>query len=223
MTDIKVAAVEDDKREAVLKAAITVFADRGFDAATLREITQAAGANIAAVNYYFRSKDDLIRSALEACLRPLNQARLRALAACDFADPSNEQTLELIVDALVRPMVELGADDAGRRTPVRLLLQARALPRPLTNAILADEFDHVHSRFQDMLKLALPHLSSSEIALRYDFARGAVLQIVADLDPAVRHLPELEFSEVSRNNEIVIRNLTRFIAAGFRAGSLDEA
>ena len=54
-----------DTRSALLRAATFVFADRGFDAATLREVTRVAGANIAAVNYHFRSKDELLRLTLE--------------------------------------------------------------------------------------------------------------------------------------------------------------
>lgn len=213
---------QGDTRERLLQAALRVFADRGIDAATLREITEEAGANIAAVNYYFRSKDELTRSVLEACLKPVNEARLRALTTCLAQAGEAQPPLERIVEALVRPMVEHSMDAHEGRSPVRLLLQVRALPRPLTNTILAEQFDAIHRLFLDALGRALPALSASEIALRYDFARGAIMQIVGDLDPAARDLPGLAVQHGRIDNERVVRHLVRFITHGFRAARLDE-
>lgn len=205
-----------DTRDRLLAAALRIFADRGIASATLREITVEAGANIAAVNYYFRSKEALTRTVLQSCLQPINEARLKALnhcmAACGKAPP-----LEAIVEALVRPMVGLSLDPQGGRSPVRLLLQLRALPRPFTNSILAEQFDRVHRHFLAALAPALPRLTRAELGLRYDFARGAIMQILADLDPAARELPELHLTAAAKDHEQITQQLIRFIAAGLRA------
>jgi AcrR family transcriptional regulator len=61
--------VPDETQVRLLQAAGPIFAAKGFDAATVREICQQAGANIAAVNYYFRDKERLyietVKSALD--------------------------------------------------------------------------------------------------------------------------------------------------------------
>jgi AcrR family transcriptional regulator len=61
----------DDTRQRVLEAAGPIFAEKGFKAANVREICDQAGANIGAVNYYFRSKEQLyietVRLAYESC------------------------------------------------------------------------------------------------------------------------------------------------------------
>ena len=64
----------DDTKSRLLNAAGAVFAEKGFEAATVREICQAAGANIAAVNYYFGDKERLyIEAVREAyCAREEN-------------------------------------------------------------------------------------------------------------------------------------------------------
>lgn len=211
-----------DTRDRLLNAALRVFADQGIALATLREITEEAGANVAAVNYHFRSKDELTRTVLETVLRPINDARLLALEHSIDETKGKPPSLERIVEALVRPMVELSVDPRGGRAPIRLLLQVRALPRPLTNTILAEQFDLIHHRFLDSLSKALPHLPRQEVGLRYDFARGAILQILGDLDPATRDIPDLRLRQEANDNELVIRQLINFITAGFRADVTDK-
>jgi TetR/AcrR family transcriptional regulator, regulator of cefoperazone and chloramphenicol sensitivity len=67
----------DPTRRRILEAAGPLFAAAGFDATSVRDITQAAATNVAAVNYHFRSKEDLyvetVRLAAESCndLTPL--------------------------------------------------------------------------------------------------------------------------------------------------------
>ena len=54
----------DQTRDRLLQAALDIFAERGFKAATVREICARAGVNLSAVNYYFVSKEALYREAL---------------------------------------------------------------------------------------------------------------------------------------------------------------
>src|SRR5438876_3964833 len=59
----------DDTRQHLIAAAAEVFARVGFRAATVREICQRAGANIAAINYHFGDKETLYAEALKHALQ----------------------------------------------------------------------------------------------------------------------------------------------------------
>ncbi len=213
-----VAAVGDeaDTRERILLAACRLFAERGFDGATLREITEAARANLAAVNYYFRSKDELIRSTLEFAIKPIVAARLEALTACERAHPDRSPPIEKLAEALVRPMAELSLGE--NRDRLLLLLQVRTLAQAATSEIVSQHFRPVHERFVDLLQRILPHLSRAETALRYDCTRGATLQILVDLAPATRLVVSPSERQPTIDHfEDMVAGIVRFVVAGFQA------
>lgn len=195
-----------------MAAAVEIFAEQGFELATLRDITARAGLNIAAVNYYFGSKEELVRQVLDHLITPFVNARLEALEA---AGPG----LEAVVEALVRPMVELSRDAGGGRSLVRLILQVRARPRPETQEVFTERVNPVVARFVAALERACPDLPTAEIYWRYNFALGAVMQVLTDSDPMMMRLTTLSGGLCDTGDEeMVIRQLVRFIAGGFRGG-----
>ena len=79
------AAAPPPKRDAILRAAIDVFADRGFFNAQVADVARAAGVAAGTVYLYFRSKDDLLISIFERGMRDA-LAEARALVA-EVDDP----------------------------------------------------------------------------------------------------------------------------------------
>ena len=72
---------QDATREKIIEAAGAVFAEVGFNNATVREICSRAGANIAAVNYYFRDKLGLYTEVLKSSMLARQEAGLNSNAA----------------------------------------------------------------------------------------------------------------------------------------------
>ncbi|HPZ83759.1 MAG TPA: TetR family transcriptional regulator, partial [Thermogutta sp.] len=56
----------DDTKSRLLTAAGELFAERGFEGATARQICERAGVNLAAINYHFKSKEQLYIEAVKA-------------------------------------------------------------------------------------------------------------------------------------------------------------
>jgi AcrR family transcriptional regulator len=111
---------EESTREKILNAAGEVFAEEGFEGATIRAITERAGVNIAAVNYHFRDKGELYtKVVLQACSV---QAALQD-AMADAAD-SPEERLRRIVHHFVRYLLDPSRPDWMRR------LKAREMANP---------------------------------------------------------------------------------------------
>ena len=91
------------KRDAILRAAIDVFAERGFFNAQVADVARAAGVAAGTVYLYFKSKDDLLVSIFERSMRE-GLASGRA-AVADLDDP-RERLLRLARGHLAR----LGSD-----------------------------------------------------------------------------------------------------------------
>ncbi len=99
----KAAALDDEKpqrtREALLEAAGNVFAEKGFDRATGKEICERAGANVAAINYYFGGIEGLYGAVLRlAHGRIVSVDHLQAVVA---REPNARSQLEAILGMLV--------------------------------------------------------------------------------------------------------------------------
>ena len=97
---------ESGSKRKLLDAAEQLFADKGFEAVSVRDITQLAKANVAAVNYHFGSRDGLMSLVMT---RYMHAGQLRSglhgLDALERKWSGKSVPLEEIIDALVRPLV----------------------------------------------------------------------------------------------------------------------
>jgi AcrR family transcriptional regulator len=111
----------DNTKIRLLKAAAAVFAERGFQDATVRQICERAGTNIALINYYFGDKLELYTQVLRYSLRPGPDARI------NMPSPEMEPTEALRM--MIRAMVER-AFETGEQADLRFRLMLNEFVRP---------------------------------------------------------------------------------------------
>jgi AcrR family transcriptional regulator len=161
-------------REAILCAAEELFSTHGFNAVSVRDIAQAAGANPGSVTYHFKTKDGLLLEIYRRHCGPMNLRRSELLAAARRVRDLNDR-LEAIVRAYVLPAFSSGSDLAGggaRFTRLRAVMSAEG--NAVAGRIIAQTFDDTSHAFIDAICESLPHIPRTEIVWRSHFLLGAL-------------------------------------------------
>jgi|SRR5579859_3494334 len=203
-----------DTRERILDTAERLFADQGYSGTSLRTIIAAAGVNLAAVHYHFRSKEALLEAVFLRRAEPANQERMAMLERYELEAGDNAPELEKVIEAFVAPAFRTAYNPA-RGGPVfqslmgRLYAEGDIVPR-----IVGTHFLPLLGRFAGALSRALPNLPPDELFWRVHFAMGATAQ-------ALRGTKDWEiFGGPPRNgadSEIIMQRLMAFLGAAFRA------
>ena len=166
-----------DTRQAILAAARTTFAERGFDAASIRVIATAAGVDPALVHHYFGSKEELFRATVEI---PLDPAELLPVVLAGGVDGVGER--------LVRTFLGVWDSPAGQaavallRSAVNNDWTARLLREFLVTQVLRRVLDHL-----DVPPAELP-LRGSLVATQ--MIGLAMMRYVIRLEPVASTDPE---------------------------------
>jgi AcrR family transcriptional regulator len=199
-------------RSRILDVAEALFADRGLDRVSIRDITRKAKVNLAAINYHFGTRDDLIVAVFERRVVPVNDARLAALDLVEKAAGKKSPKLEDILEAFIRPAIPSHAEDlAGGAAFSKLFGRCLSEPSPGVEALLKKQFEPMAERMSAMLKRSLPGLSRSEIFWRMKFTYGALHHWLLTRD---KFRPDW-VQDVDA--EVQIQKLVSFAAGGFRA------
>lgn len=201
-------------QERILDAAEQLFARRGFYGVSVRDITQAAGVDVALVSYHFGAKRALFTAVFERRAELLNAERLALLEEVRRATLPGPPPLEAIVSAFTRPLLERSArGGAGWKSYFALVAQVNNSPE-WGPVLMTRHFDPLVDKFIAVLREALPDCPSREIYWGYQFLTGALTLTFAEtgrIDKLSGGLCK------SSDLDSVHERLSPFVAAGFRA------
>ena len=197
-------------KERILSAAEELFARHGFQGASLRQVTAAANVNLAAVNYHFGSKDNLIN---EVFRRRLDELTERRLAALEAAKGRKAPSLDAILEAFVEPALTLASDRIGGAAFMRVLARAYAEHDQSLRKFLSDNYGYVLKSFAAAIQEIMPGLDKEALYWRLDFIAGALAYAMSEFGMVKR--PAGRSDEEHRRH--AASEFVRFATAGLRA------
>jgi len=171
---------QPDTKQRLLDAAERLFAAEGFHNTSLRAVTGEAEANLAAVKYYFGSKEALLEAVFARRLVPLNTLRrdrmeeVRALARQTGRPPATADILR----AFIEPTLRFRESGPGAEAFVRLVGRALAEPDDTIRKIFLGLVEPLFRYLHESLTDALPGMPQDVLFWRLHFVIGTLSHIM---------------------------------------------
>lgn len=208
-------------RERIILAAERLFAIKGIGNATLKAVTQEAGVNLAAVNYHFGSKQELVFAVFDDLADRISRRRLALLAERKLATGGQPLSVSEIVFFFLEPYVlhEGGRDGA---LLINMILHQRFSPTKTADRIIAKYFDKVATKFVEAFSESIAHLDKKSLYWRYYFMVSSILFSASERGQGNR-LAKISggLADLSDLDELV-HQLTVFIAGGMASPNDSE-
>ena len=159
-------AEHDDTRKRLLDAAGELFAERGFDATNVRDITSKAGTNIAAVNYHFGNKENLYIEAVRHGASSCNDSSPMPIWA---VETKAEERLRDFIRAFLKRILRSDMPAWHRL----LIFREVAQPRPGA----CEEFvrDFVRPTFETLLRILREMVPASVQGMELHLLGGSIV------------------------------------------------
>ncbi len=200
-----------DTRLRIVAAAERLFAERGFAGTTMRELTRAAGTNLAAVNYHFGSKEGLLEEVFRTYLEPISRERLQSLDAAERTAGGQALPLRTLLEMYLAPAVRtLAVRHSGIPS---ILTRLHHEPHPAVEDLIARIMQPVTARYVAAVARALPGMDPQLLLLRGHLMTGAMLYI---LGHGRVFMERMSGSHAAlADDEQLLRHLVDFCEAGF--------
>ncbi len=192
----------EDPRDRILAAAGQEFAERGYEAATVRDICLAAGVNVAAVNYYFGDKQRLYIESVKHA----HELRVKQVPLPEWpGDRPAAERLHDFIDNLLERMLGFGQPPWQVRLMLREVLQPTDACRELVEDYMRPHFALLVSILDDLCDGRLPESELRRVAMSiigqcflYRAAGDVVGMLVPQRELELLHTPARLADHVTR-------------------------
>lgn len=204
------ASTQFSTKDRILGAAEELFAQHGFLGTSLRQVTSRADVNIAAVNYHFGSKENLINEVFRRRMDEMSRQRLSQLEQASKDRPGE---LEAVLAAFVEPALAVARDRQGGAAFIRVIARAYAEKNDGLRQFLSEQYGHVLREFARAIAQCVPGLEKEQLYWRLDFLSGALTYAMSDFGLIKRPAGVSEVAHRKRAAD----ELIRFAAAGIKS------
>jgi AcrR family transcriptional regulator len=188
-------------RERILRTAARLFAERGYDATSIRSLAAKARVNQAAINYHFKTKDGLYREVLRAAIHALTEHQLSH--AQETQAMPRERALGEFVRQQLRPLS--ARDDVSRY--IHILNWEAVRPTAVYRKLVSEEAAPFLGFAVDLLRRFMPDADRPTLIM-------AAIWLVGQCNVFIRHREQLAMPPVSLNlDEPGIDRLSALISA----------
>lgn len=208
---------QTDTKTRLLDAAEILFSRQGFTNTSLRAITAAAKANLAAANYHFGTKEALLKAVLERRLLPLNQQRSDRidLVLSRAATTGERPATEALLRAFIEPTFAFRCDKSGSTDFINMLGRSMTSADPVVRDLFLALVHPLITKLHQALCQALPQLPAQLVFTRLFFTMGAMGHCICF--PANALIIGKDTAANPEDEAFMTNNLINFVTAGLEA------
>ncbi len=214
------ASVESDTREAIVLAALALFAKHGIDGVSLRQIVTAAGqSNPSAVHYHFRSKEGLVDAVLDHVRDMLEPLQARALASMGEARAQGTLNVREVMRLFFMPMILMYSSSPSGRMSVRFLSRLTWQTDNIGDSRVLERSAVRHAQVVDILHGLLPQHPIDKLSFLVLAASSNLLHGLADISVLGRQ-SSLGLSALYQERSVeIIDWFIDYVAAGLEGAT----
>jgi AcrR family transcriptional regulator len=204
--DNQVNAKSEPVREKLLDAAEVLFCEKGFDGTSVRDLTTAAGCNVAAVNYHFGGKDKLYVEMFRRQMRRLLQRHREHIDA--LAEKSNASLEDLIRGTITVPLKAI--ENKEKSAAVMKLLVREVLNQHVSrDEIIGDLKSEFFAIFCNAMMRLCPDLETEPANLCIFSLDALVIHPILFYEIYMETIPGI-------NADGIIEHIVKYASAGIR-------
>ncbi len=201
----------------LLDAAELLFAEKGFEAVSVRDVTQFVKMNVSAVNYHFGSRDGMMTLVILRYANPVLEERIARLDSAERKWAGKGLPLEEIIDAFVRPLLgQARKTDLPERQFYKLIGRIFAENGDGLAPAIEAQFRATSERFMRAFGKSLPAVAPEDLVARIHFMTGGLVHLLTHqemLSNGAAAPPDMAAT---------LSRFIRFGAAGLREGTETE-
>lgn len=198
-------------KEKILDIAEDMFLSRGYDSVSVRDITQAAGANVASVNYHFNCKKDLYREVFRRRLKKTSSKMLDFIEAelARIDKPDETDVIRTIVGAFIVRFLQ-SEDSEKFLTIISQEMSENGIARDI---FLEEAVFPIHKMFHQAISAAHPDLPDEKLLLCISSIFGQIFHFIR-AKSVIRLTVGREYNEDFVKT--IIDHITEFSVNGIR-------
>jgi AcrR family transcriptional regulator len=182
-------AVSSETPERLKASTEDLLFSKGEAATTLRDITEMAGANVAAVAYHFKSKNNLVALVFAEAIDEVTSIQLKRVQAL-----AKNHSLRELIEVWLHPLLGVNTPDDREAKLWRIIQRGAAEKSPGLIANMTRSENAVEMTLLPLLEAHLPHLTREEVFFRHN-------AIIGGLSGLVNSPIAIDFSGSSNNSK----------------------
>ncbi len=202
-----------DGKTRILDAAERLFAEKGYDKCSLRDIAAAAEINVGLMHYFFKTKENLFKQTYLRRGILITEQRIKALDLAESESADGSLDVETILRLFLTPAVQSARTRGGKwfaKIQARLQQEHSEFSRNLRSEL----YDESSKRYVEAFARALPSIPRQTIYWRFVFILGTYQYVLSD---SSRRIAVADGDRKGTGIDTAFTEMINFLAAGMRA------